>query len=150
MAKLNILFSFVAILLISSAIPAFCKSNHHEKHPSPPQEEDEHDKYINSLPKDLLNFVENCTKKFPLKCGDKVINAINEKGNVDKKCCHDLVKMGLKCHKALIKVYIGLPEVKDKIDPKVVKHNANKVFKKCVALDKKKHHHSSLSPPILP
>ncbi|KAH0652184.1 hypothetical protein KY289_029862 [Solanum tuberosum] len=65
--------------------------------------------------------------------------------------------MGLKCYKTLIKVYIGLPEVKDKIDSKVVKSNVSKVFKRCVALDKKKNkkeeeeeNHFTFSPPILP
>ncbi|KAK4337611.1 hypothetical protein RND71_042098 [Anisodus tanguticus] len=150
MASLNILSSFIAILIISSAIPALCKSHHHKKHPPPTMKEDEHDKYINSLPKDLIKFVENCTKYLPLKCGEKVIEDILDKGNVDKKCCHDLVRMGYKCHKSLIKVYIGLPEVKNKIDPKVIKSNAKKVFKKCVVEDKKNKHHSTYPPPILP
>ncbi|KAK4366637.1 hypothetical protein RND71_014517 [Anisodus tanguticus] len=153
MVSLNILSSFITILIISSAIPVLCKSHHHKEH-SPPtnppsQKEDAHDKYINSLPKDLIKFVQNCTKYLPVKCGEKVINAILEKGIIDKKCCHDLVRMGYECHKSLIKVYIGLPEVKNKIDPKVIKSNAKKVFKKCVVQDKK-NNHSSHPPPILP
>ncbi|XP_059285727.1 uncharacterized protein LOC132039208 [Lycium ferocissimum] len=146
MASLNIISSIIAILLISSAIPSLCKSHHDEKHPnptSPPSQKelDAREKYINSLPKDLIKFVENCTEYLPIKCGEKVINAILDKGNnVDKKCCHDLVGMGYKCTKSIIKVYIGLPEVKDKIDPKVIKSNAKKVFKKCVALEKKNKH----------
>ncbi|MCD7471587.1 hypothetical protein HAX54_012086 [Datura stramonium] len=158
MASLNILSSFIAILIVSGAIPSLCKSHHHKKHPLPPptippsEKEDTHDKYINSLPKNLIEYIENCTKYLPVKCGEKVLNATLENGNVGKKCCHDLVGMGLKCYKTLVKVYIGLPEVKDKIDSKVVKSNVKKVFKKCVALDKKKQqqHHSPPSPSILP
>ncbi|KAG5593836.1 hypothetical protein H5410_035068 [Solanum commersonii] len=161
MARLNILSSFIAILIISSAIPSLCKSHHHKNHPPPTippsqKEENAHEKYINSLPKKLLEYLENCTKYLPNNCGIKVLNAtLHDKEDIDKECCHDLVGMGLKCYKTLIKVYIGLPEVKDKIDSKVVKSNVSKVFKRCVALDKKKNkeeeeeNHFTFSPPIL-
>lgn len=173
MARLNIISSFIAILIISSAIPSLCKSHHHKEHPPPTippsqKEENAHEKYINSLPKELVEYLENCTKYLPNKCGVKVLNAtLHGKGDIDKKCCHDLVGMGLKCYKNLIKVYIGLPEVKDKIDSKDVKSNVKKVFEKCVDLDKKKkkkkekekerererekeENHFVFSPPILP
>ncbi|WMV36434.1 hypothetical protein MTR67_029819 [Solanum verrucosum] len=163
MARLNILSSFITILIISSAIPSLCKSHHHKNHPPPTippsqKEENAHEKYINSIPKKLLEYLENCTKYLPNNCGIKVLNAtLHDKEDIDKKCCHDLVGMGLKCYKTLIKVYIGLPEVKDKIDSKVVKSNVSKVFKRCVALDKKKkeeeeeeENHFTFSPPILP
>ncbi|CAN4084340.1 unnamed protein product [Withania somnifera] len=139
MASLTILSSFIAILLTSCAIPSLCKSQHHKEYPSPPSQiGDANDKYIDSLPKKLIDYLKNCTKHLSRDCGEQVINATLDKGDVDKKCCHDLVGMGPMCHKSLIKVYIDLPEINDKIDSKVVKSNVNKVFKTCVILDKKK------------
>lgn len=136
MAKLNIISSFIAILIISSAIPSFCKSQNDKTK----QEEDANDKYIKSLPKELVEYVRNCTKNLSSTCGLQILNAtiIGIKANIEKECCNDLIGIGLKCYTSFIKVYVGLPKVKGKIDAKVFKKNVGIVFNKCVGHDKEK------------
>ncbi|CAI9098636.1 OLC1v1035315C1 [Oldenlandia corymbosa var. corymbosa] len=126
---------------------------HNHGHSSPPPEPADSpdnspdDKNIKHIPKKLKEFVEECTKHISNDCADEIVAALynpdkKKEVNIDAKCCHQLVRIGLKCHDAIVKVFIGLPGVHK--DAKVIKRNSHRVFHSCEIIDKRNQH---LSPP---
>lgn len=57
-------------------------------------------------------YVQNF-KDFLEECSEEIVtNMINSKTPVSDNCCNMLVDMGLKWHKALVRLFVGLPEAK--------------------------------------
>ena len=69
--------------------------------------------YVQNLPQNFKDILEECTKKMTVDCSEEIVtNMINSKTPVSDNCCKKLVDMGLKCHKALVRLFVGLPEAK--------------------------------------
>ncbi|KAI3462925.1 hypothetical protein Pfo_019588 [Paulownia fortunei] len=76
------------------------------------------------------NFLKECAKKITEKCETEVVDAIFKKNKtVDKGCCSKLLKMGIECHKELLKGLKNLVQYKK--DEGEVKVKSDQVWKHC-------------------
>lgn len=153
MAKLSV-SSTLAALIVVSALMAMVqpglgqnrkvaappkKDRQDDAHISPPPPPAEapspEEEYLNSIPQDVKDFVDNCTRSVSPKCGEQIVGSLINARKVHTKCCHQLVNMGLKCHIAIVNLFSGMPDVKEA--EKTIKGNSHRVFRHCVKLVKK-------------
>nr|GLL20217.1 hypothetical protein DM860_000705 [Ipomoea trifida]GMC58378.1 protein DOWN-REGULATED IN DIF1 11-like [Ipomoea batatas]GMC61150.1 protein DOWN-REGULATED IN DIF1 11-like [Ipomoea batatas]GMC63355.1 protein DOWN-REGULATED IN DIF1 11-like [Ipomoea batatas]GMC64937.1 protein DOWN-REGULATED IN DIF1 11-like [Ipomoea batatas] len=105
--------------------------------------------YIDYLPKNVTEFLDNCTEHMALDCATEVITAMVTKGQPPSEiCCGDLMLMGIECHTSLMKVYVNSPEGKP--NAAVITSNSRRVFDECVAVDKKRRYGNLNITQVLP
>ncbi|XP_043696724.1 uncharacterized protein LOC122647367 [Telopea speciosissima] len=80
----------------------------------------------------FYDYVKNCVKVIPEKCGQPIVDAIYKNSPLDGYCCHKVVEMGKDCHLALVKVI----ELVDKNESHVeeISQRGLQVWNHCVSL----------------
>ncbi|CAH9076613.1 unnamed protein product [Cuscuta europaea] len=95
----------------------------------------QHQRYIDSLPKNVTEFLDNCTDHMVLECAEEVINAILLMGSISDACCTDLVSMGVECHTSLVKLFVNSPL--HKANAPTIIANSQRIFDDCTIVDRK-------------
>ncbi|KAL3535259.1 hypothetical protein ACH5RR_003720 [Cinchona calisaya] len=160
MVKLGV-SSILAALIIGSALMAMAqpgpdqnpkvlpqpKNNNHphnNRSAKPPSSKSPRVVYLDSIPQKVKDYVDNCTKNVTDDCGEEIVGSLFSARKVHSKCCNELVNIGEKCHKTLVNVLSGSPDVKQSAG--VLKANGHKVFSYCVRLVKKEHEKNHKGP----
>ncbi|CAH9064720.1 unnamed protein product [Cuscuta epithymum] len=92
--------------------------------------------YTDSLPKNVTEFLDNCTDHMALECAEEVIDAILWMGSISDACCTDLVTMGIECQTSLAKLFVNSPL--QKVNAPAVIANGQQIFDNCTLVDRKR------------
>ncbi|PIN20642.1 hypothetical protein CDL12_06674 [Handroanthus impetiginosus] len=98
---------------------------------------------------DFYAFAGRCLRKLTAECGREIFKGIfGDKAAVSNSCCLELVAMGRRCHRGIVKATLALPEL-PKREKKEIKRRDARVWSQCVFVSDalKNWNNSSLLPP---
>ncbi|VFQ97690.1 unnamed protein product [Cuscuta campestris] len=101
-----------------------------------PEHKSQQQWYMDSLPKNVTEFLDNCTDHMSVDCATEVISAMLLRRDVSDVCCGDLVLMGIECHSSLVKLFIHSPD--QKANAPLIIANSQRVFDYCTVVDRKR------------
>lgn len=139
MAHFNtILLAAFSLLIITTALakhPAFDNNGGDNPAPAPSPSYDlspvaaEDLNYISSIPPAERKLLDDCSNRMTRKCGDDLVSGMLTKSEVSDDCCRQLVRMGKKCDKHLVKLLVRFPDFRQ--DSATIKENSRKIWTGC-------------------
>lgn len=84
-----------------------------------------------ALPPEPYPGFYGCLEKLTEQCGGEIYRGIFGKGAVSTRCCGELVGLGKRCHKGILKATLALPELK-KTDKKRIKARDLEIWSQCI------------------
>ncbi|KAL6531188.1 hypothetical protein OROHE_014257 [Orobanche hederae] len=84
----------------------------------------------------FYGLVEGCMQKISGQCGQEIFRGIFEIDGdevISDDCCGELVAMGRRCHRKILKATMMLPEVSKKDRKKIKMRDAN-IWNHCIAI----------------
>ncbi|KAL0452620.1 UNVERIFIED_CONTAM: hypothetical protein Slati_1240100 [Sesamum latifolium] len=129
MANSTLLFALAATILALAAFSAQAHK-HHKHHRPPPSPAGA------ALPPEpypgFYAEAERCLSKVTEKCGYEIFRGIFWNHDaISNKCCVELVALGRRCHRKILKATLTLPEVPKREKNEILNRDA-KVWSQCV------------------
>ncbi|KAL0403016.1 UNVERIFIED_CONTAM: hypothetical protein Sradi_1942400 [Sesamum radiatum] len=129
MANSTLLFALAATILALAAFSAQAHK-HHKHHRPPPSPAGA------ALPPEpypgFYAEAERCLIKLTEECGCEIFRGIfRDHDSISNKCCLELVALGRRCHRKILKATLTLPEVPKREKKEILRRDA-KVWSQCV------------------
>ncbi|KAL3650373.1 hypothetical protein CASFOL_006776 [Castilleja foliolosa] len=146
MTKPSLLFALAATFLSLAAFSATALNHHNAPAPAPhisqiPAEEPHLEGRKKSRPAEpypgFYALVDQCLRKLSSNCGLDIFTAIfGDDKAVSDQCCVNLVAMGRRCHRKILKATMLLPEF-EKRELGEIKNRDAEIWSHCVLVSQK-------------
>ncbi|KAK4436416.1 hypothetical protein Salat_0805300 [Sesamum alatum] len=142
MANSTLVFAVAATILALAAFSAQARKHH--KLPQSPAGA--------ALPPEpypgFYADAERCLKKLTTECGHEIFRGIfGAHDAISSKCCVELVAIGRRCHRKILKATLTLPDVPKREKKEILRRDA-KVWLQCVSVSDGLKLGNSPSPPL--
>ncbi|KAK4382925.1 hypothetical protein Sango_2827200 [Sesamum angolense] len=140
MANSTLLFALAATVL---ALAAFSAQAHKQPPSSPAGAALPPEPYTG-----FYADAERCLSKLTEECGLEIFRGIfRDHDAISNKCCVELVALGRRCHRKILKATLTLPEVPKREKKEILRRDA-KVWSQCVLVSDALKHGHHLSPSL--